>query len=226
MTAPISVIIPTFNSAAALGTTLEPLFAGLHQGVIRELILTDGGSHDNTAQIANDLGAVWITGAPSRGGQISRAVKVAQGEWLLILHSDTRLPHDWVERATQHMAHNEAGYFYLSFDQAGFGAIWTATWANLRSRLFGLPYGDQGLLISQELLDRSGGYPDVPLMEDVALAKRLRGQLFPIGATVVTGADKYRRRGWIRQGTRNLALLLQYLAGANPKDLYDRYYRS
>lgn len=226
MTAPVSVIIPTFNSAATLGKTLEPLFAGLHQGVIRELILTDGGSQDDTAQIAQDLGAVWITGAPSRGGQISRAVDVAQGEWLLILHGDTQLPSDWVEPVIRHMARGGAGYFNLSFDQRGLGAAWTAKWANLRARVFGLPYGDQGLFIRKDLLDSLGGYPNIPLMEDVAMARLLKGQLRPIGVSVVTSADKYRRRGWIRQGARNLALLARYLAGANPHDLYNQYYRS
>jgi rSAM/selenodomain-associated transferase 2 len=225
MTAPVSVIIPTFNSAANLAATLAPLYDGLHQGVVRELILSDGGSCDDTARIADDLGAVWLTGPASRGGQIRRAVDAAQGDWLLILHSDTRLPNDWVDLCMQHLTHQDAGYFDLSFDQGGFAARWTAGWANIRARLFGLPYGDQAMLVPKALLQQVGGYPDIPLMEDVAVAKRLKGRLRPLGSAVVTGADKYRKHGWGRQGMRNITLLLKYLMGADPHELYQRYYR-
>lgn len=225
MTAPVSVIIPTFNSAAVLGKTLEPLFSGLHQGLICELILTDGGSQDDTAQIAHDLGAVWVAGPPSRGGQISRAVDVAQGEWVLILHSDTQLPRHWVDLCLAHMDSPDAGYFDLSFDQAGLAARWTAAWANMRSRIFGLPYGDQALFVRKSLLGAVGGYPDIPLMEDVALAKRLSGRLRPLRGAVITRADKYQNRGWARQGARNITMLLRYLCGADPQRLFDRYYR-
>jgi hypothetical protein len=74
-------------------------------------------------------------------------------------------------------------------------------------------------------LQQVGGYPDIPLMEDVALAKRLKGRLRPLGSAVVTGADKYRKHGWGRQGMRNITLLLKYLMGADPQELYQRYYR-
>ncbi len=97
-----------------------------------------------------------------------------------------------------------------------------AAWANLRSRL-GLPYGDQGLLLPRALYQSVGGYPDQPLMEDVALARALRGHLLGLDVTVVTSADKYARQGWLRRGARNLWTLIRYFAGVAPAKLAKGY---
>ena len=99
-----------------------------------------------------------------------------------------------------------------------------ALWANLRSRL-GLPYGDQGLLISRDLYDIVGGYRDIPLMEDVALVRALKDKLRRIDATATTSAAKYQNQGWLKRGGRNLITLLQYFAGVDPEKLADRYRR-
>ncbi|MEO0864971.1 MAG: glycosyl transferase, partial [Pseudomonadota bacterium] len=121
------------------------------------------------------------------------------------------------------LGQGKAGYFRLSFDRGG---RVVARWANLRSRLFGLPYGDQGLLVPRRLYNRVGGYPDIPLMEDVALARALRGQLKPLDAVAVTSADKYRRQGWLRRGTRNLWTLARFFAGTDPETLAAAYRRA
>jgi hypothetical protein len=97
-----------------------------------------------------------------------------------------------------------------------------AAWANLRSRL-GLPYGDQGLLLPRALYQSVGGYPDQPLMEDVALARALRGHLLGLEVTAVTSADKYARQGWLRRGARNLWTLIRYFAGVAPAKLAEGY---
>nr|MBC6967989.1 hypothetical protein [Roseobacter litoralis] len=101
---------------------------------------------------------------------------------------------------------------------------WVAGWANLRSRC-GLPYGDQGLLLPQTLYREVGGYPDQPLMEDVAIALALKGKLAPIEAVAQTSATRYQSQGWVRRGSRNLWCLLRYLAGASPVGLAESYRR-
>lgn len=223
MRAALSVVIPTLNVDAALPACLGALMEGLEAGVIRELVISDGGSGDATLRIADAAGAVIVRGAPSRGGQLRRGAKVAAGEWLLFLHADTDLPQGWSAAVSDHMACGGAAYFRLGFDAAGAMPTLVAGWANLRSRLFGLPYGDQGLLIPRALYDAVGGYPDIALMEDVAMARALRGRLSALPLRVRTSATKYQREGWVRRGARNLVLLLRYFAGADPTRLAARY---
>lgn len=227
MPAPLSVIIPTLNAADTLGPTLAALTEGLSEGLIRELIITDGGSVDGIEALADAAGAVLVTGGPGRGQQLARAVLGAKGRWLLFLHADTVLRPGWTGPLMKHLREHpeKAGYFALRFDARGPFPWLVAGWANLRSRLFGLPYGDQGLLISASLYREVGGYPSIPLMEDVALARRLRGRLRPIGHKAVTSAARYRRDGWLKRGWRNLTTVALYFAGRPPEQLVQRYLR-
>lgn len=104
----------------------------------------------------------------------------------------------------------------------------TAGWANLRARLFGLPYGDQGgLVLPRALYEDVGGVPDLPpLMEDVAMARALRGgRLVALDADAATSATRYEKAGWIKRGTRNLWTLTRYLMGADPEALARGGYR-
>ncbi|WP_299210536.1 TIGR04283 family arsenosugar biosynthesis glycosyltransferase [uncultured Tateyamaria sp.] len=222
MPAPISVIVPTLNAEAALGPTLAALMEGVDGGLIAELVVSDGGSTDDTLKRADAWGGNIVTGPSSRGGQLRRGCEAARAEWFLVVHADTVLSPGWSEVVSAHLGQRDAAYFKLRFDRGGRAV---AAWANLRARLFGLPYGDQGLLIRRDLYARVGGYPDIPLMEDVALARALRGQLVPLDATAVTSAEKYRRQGWVRRGARNLWTLTRYLAGADPEALAAAYRR-
>ncbi|MCX7566508.1 TIGR04283 family arsenosugar biosynthesis glycosyltransferase [Sulfitobacter sp. F26169L] len=223
MRARISVIIPTLNAGQALAACFGALMEGVEQGLIRELIVSDGGSDDATVTLAQGWGGEVVHGAPSRGGQLQRGVAVAQGEWLLILHADTALQAGWSEAVQAHLADPEAaGWFRLAFDARGFAATVVAGWANLRSRL-GLPYGDQGMLIHRDLYAAVGGYPDQPLMEDVALARQLRGKLCGLDAVAVTSAAKYKQQGWLNRGARNLITLVRYCAGTSPEVLSASY---
>ncbi|OUS22252.1 glycosyl transferase [Rhodobacterales bacterium 59_46_T64] len=226
MRAPISVIIPVLDAAAALPACLAALMEGLEAGVIREVILTDGGSTDDSQRIGDAVGAVWVTGAPSRGGQLRRGAAAAAGDWLMVLHADTVLPDGWSAAALTHMegGGGAAGYFDLSFDAKSLAPRLVAGWANLRASRFGLPYGDQGLLISRALYDAVGGYGDMPLMEDVAMARALgRARVRPLGAVVRTSARRYATEGYLRRGGRNLILLLRFLCGADPQRLARAY---
>lgn len=223
MRAPISVVIPTLNAQETLGACLTALMPGVEAGLIREAIISDGGSVDETCEIAQNWGAELVTGAASRGGQLKRGVATARGEWVLVLHADTVLSPDWTAAAVTHMSAqpDKAGWFSLCFDRGGRAV---AAWANLRSRM-GLPYGDQGLLISTALYEEVSGYADQPLMEDVALARALRGRLVRLPAVAVTSAAAYRKQGWLRRGARNIWLLLQYSLGADPHVLARAYRR-
>ncbi|WP_375687243.1 TIGR04283 family arsenosugar biosynthesis glycosyltransferase [Pseudooceanicola sp. LIPI14-2-Ac024] len=225
MRAPISVIIPTLDAAAALPGCAAALFEGLQAGLIREVVVSDGGSADRTREVAGELGATWVEGPPSRGGQLARGVAAASGPWLLVLHADTQLAPGWSEAAVSHMQTGDAGYFRLAFARGGWRARGVAGWANVRSRLAGLPYGDQGMLLPRDLYDAVGGFPDQPLMEDVALARALKGRLRAIAATAVTSPERYEAAGWLRRGTRNLATLTRYLLGTDPETLAQAYRR-
>ncbi len=227
MPAPLSVVIPTLNAARDLPVAIEPLVEGLEAGLIRDLVISDGGSSDETAAVADAAGAVFLKGAPGRGGQLARGVEAASGPWVLLLHADTGLPSGWPDIALRHMAEapKTAGYFRLSFRAQGGLPTLFAGWANLRSRMFGLPYGDQALLIHKEVLAEVGGVPDLPLMEDVALARTLRGRLRMLEGTVTTSASRYEKEGWIRRGARNLWTLFRYFAGRDPETLAKDYRR-
>lgn len=223
MRAKLSVVIPTLNAQAGLERCLPSLTEGLTAGLIRDLVISDGGSADATARIAEAAGATFVTGPPSRGGQLRRGASAAGGEWLLFLHADTVLPAGWAEAVAAHLPSGRPAHFRLRFDRAGAAARCVAGWANLRARLFCLPYGDQGLLITRQEHDAVGGYRDIPLMEDVAMARALGRRLVVLPATLTTSADKYVRDGWLRRGGRNFGLLARYLMGADPAALARRY---
>ncbi|MEP5091107.1 MAG: glycosyl transferase, partial [Paracoccaceae bacterium] len=163
--------------------------------------------------------------APSRGAQLQRGCRLAKGDWLLILHADTELETGWTGTVRSHLTQESGAYFKLRFRARGAMPKMVAGWANLRSRVFGLPYGDQGMLLTRTLYDAVGGYQDQPLMEDVALARSLRGRLIclPIGAR--TSARRYQQQGWLRRGSRNLLTLARYFGGTDPTELAEKYLR-
>ncbi len=223
MAARLSIIIPTLNTAEQLPATLDALLPGVAQGVIREVIFSDGGSRDATLTLADQAGCDVVTGEKGRGGQLRRGAAAARGDWLLFLHADTHLPPDWVGAVATHMAKEDAAVFALSFRSGGVMAGFVAGWANLRTRVFGLPYGDQGLLISRALYGAIGGYPDIPLMEDVAMARALKGRIVMLEERVSTDAARYLAEGWLRRGGRNLWILARYLTGTKPEVLARAY---
>ncbi|MEX0327345.1 MAG: TIGR04283 family arsenosugar biosynthesis glycosyltransferase [Ruegeria sp.] len=224
MSAPISIVIPTLNAAADLPRTLQALMEGVHAGLIRELVVSDGGSVDQTLDIADEAGARIVQGAASRGGQLRRGCEVASGDWLFIVHADTVLQQGWAEIVSSHLPTGRPAACRLRFRASGFGPAWVAGWANLRSRLLGLPYGDQGLLVQRLDYVKAGGFPDQPLMEDVALVRALP-RVSVLRVDAVTSAERYVRQGWVRRGARNLWTLARYYLGADPERLARAYRR-
>lgn len=223
MRAPISVVIPTLNAEQALAGCLPPLFEGVQAGLIRELIVVDGGSGDGTVRLASEAGAEVQTVPPSRGGQLRAGCARAQGDWLLVLHADSVLDEGWTDAVADHLGSQKVGYFTLRFDATGVMARIVSGWANLRAGAFGLPFGDQGLLLPRSLYDKAGGYPDIPLMEDMALVRALSNKPVRLATKITTGAERYQSQGWLRRGAKNMALQIRYLLGASPEALARAY---
>lgn len=225
MPAPVSVVIPTLDAARTIAPCLTALVEGLQDGLLRDLVIADGGSADGIAAIAEALGATLVQAPRGRGGQIAAGIAAARGDWLLVLHADTVPEPGWTAAVRRHIAAGpgRAGHFALRFDAPGLLPALVAGWANLRARAFGLPWGDQGLLVHRSLLAKAGGYPDLPLMEDVEMARRLAGRLVPLPATLRTSAERYRREGWLRRGMRNHLTFLRYRLGVPPDRLL-RFY--
>lgn len=224
MPAPLTVIVPTLNAAERLGPTLGSLYEGVQAGLIAELIFADGGSTDDTALVAEEVGATFVTSPPGRGTQLAAGARACQTRWLMVVHADTVLSHDWPVVVRDHMkSSQDAAHFRLAFDAKSAAAQRTAAWANLRSRLFKLPYGDQGLLLPMALYNSVGGFAEVPLMEDVALVRKLRGRLTELPITATTSAAKYEAEGYLKRGSKNLLTLSKYFLGVSPETLAKRY---
>ncbi|MEO0882499.1 MAG: TIGR04283 family arsenosugar biosynthesis glycosyltransferase [Pseudomonadota bacterium] len=227
MPAPISVIIPVRNSAKDLPSCLAHLVSGLEAGLIREVIVSGVPSNDPCRDIAEETGAVWVEGDAGRGRQLKRGAEIARGDWFLFLHADTWLEDGWTNHVKTHITANteEAGAFCLAFRSRTWRAGWVAALANLRSRFLGLPYGDQGLLISRDLYNTVGGYEPIPLMEDVSIARRLgRSRIALIPSRAFTSGEKQIRDGWITRSLKNIWLVIRYSFGADPERLAKIYY--
>jgi rSAM/selenodomain-associated transferase 2 len=225
MPAELSIVVPTLNATHRIGPCLGALSEALGEGLVRELILADGGSSDGIEAVADAVGARLVKARRGRGTQLAAGVRAARGRWLLVVHADTVLAPGWAGAVRRHMAQDpdRAGHFRLEFDHGGLPARMVAGWANFRARWLGLPYGDQGLLISRTLYDAVGGYPELPLMEDVELARALRGRLRPIPLAAVTSAERYLAEGWVQRGLRNWGVMLRWMAGVPAEALAARY---
>ncbi len=227
MRAPLSIVIPTLNAGHDLPGALAALMEGVEAGLVRELIISDGGSQDDTQAVAIAAGAELVTGEAGRGRQLARGAAAASGAWMFFLHADSWPAPGWSAVVADHIVKGEAraGVFRLRFRATGLGAGIVAGWANLRSRMFRLPYGDQGLLISRAQYNQVGGYQDIALMEDVAMARALGGRFDLLTHRVETGAGRYLRGGWFWTGTGNMLTLLRYFSGVDPQKLASSYRR-
>ena len=217
----LSVVIPALNAAAGLGECLAALDGA------DEILLVDGGSSDNSVSIAARAGVRVIAGRRGRGTQLHAGAREARGDWLLFVHADTRLAANWREAIAAHIAAAPgcAGFFRLRLDDHAWQARVIERGVAARVRLLGLPYGDQGLLISRHLYDEVGGYRPLALMEDVDLVRRLgRDRLRQLDVTALTSAERWRRDGWARRSARNLVCLALYGLGVGP-DRLARFYR-
>jgi rSAM/selenodomain-associated transferase 2 len=218
--ATLSVIVPTLNAAHTLGRTLDALTPQRH-GLIKEVVIVDGGSDDETLDIAQKLGCRVVRASKGRGTQLRRGAAAATGEWLLFLHADTRLNADWATFTSDFVARPGSGQlaavFQFRLDDIRTRARALEVLVSLRTRWLGLPYGDQALILSRKFYDDIGGFSDIPLMEDVDIIRRIgRRRLTILPAYAVTSAQRYRRDGYMRRSLRNLICLGLYFLGVPP----------
>lgn len=229
----ISVIIPTRNAESTLERTLACLVPAAIEGLVRQVIVADGGSDDRTITIAEDAGADIVHAAPGRGQQLIAGASEARHPWLLFLHADTELAADWamaavtfIDEVGRGQRPQSAAAFRFHLDDSGVWPRLVERGVALRCRMFGLAYGDQGLLISRALYDRIGGYKPIALMEDVDLVRRLgKERLTILESTATTSAARYRESGYARRIVRNVLCLGLHGFGASPDriaELYDR----
>lgn len=220
----LSIVIPTLNAAADLRRCLHAVnLAGRF-----EIVVADGGSRDGTIDLAKRLGADVVACEAGRGAQLAAGAAHSGGDWLLFLHADTVLIPGWRAEVTRFIANPEnaerAAAFRFALDDEAKSARWLEAAVNWRCRVFGLAYGDQGLLIARRFYDELGGFRPLPLMEDLDLVRRIgRKRLAMLNAVAVTSAARYRKQGYILRPLRNLLCLLLYCLGA-PMHLILRLY--
>ncbi len=229
----ISVIIPTLNAEDGLARTLSALVPATVDGLVRELIIVDGGSTDTTLNIADAAGADIVRSEAGRGVQLAAGAKRARFPWLLFLHADTELEQSWTREASHLIEGIETGRrpqaaaaFRFALDDSGAAPRTLEALVALRTRLFKLPYGDQGLLVSRALYEEVGGFRPLPLMEDVDLVRRIgRRRIVLFRSRALTSAARYRRDGYLRRMARNQACLALYFLNVPPPRIAQLYAR-
>jgi len=220
----ISVIIPVLNDAEALDLALGSIQD--YTGV--ECIVVDGGSSDESAEVAQSRGVKVLHSPPGRARQMNAGAEVAEGRFLLFLHADTRLPEGFDGHVRQILTGSgvAAGAFQLQIDAPSARLRLIEKTANWRSRYLQMPYGDQAIFLRKELFREMGGFPDLPIMEDFQLIRRLQGEgrIVIAPAAVVTSARRWKKLGALRTTLLNQLMILGFYLGLEPARLA-RWYR-
>lgn len=220
----LSIVVPVLDEAAGIAAALAPLQRLRQAGV--EVLVVDGGSRDATLEVATPLADLVLVAPRGRGSQMNAGAARARGATLLFLHADTRLPAGAVDTVAAAIA---AGACWGRFDVAiegrlaGLGMV--ATMMNLRSRLTGIATGDQAIFVTRAAFEQVGGFPDLPLMEDIALSTRLKRIARPacLRQRVVTSGRRWEKHGLWRTILAMWRLRLRFFFGADPQALAREY---
>lgn len=218
----ISIIIPTLNEA----TTLAACLPATSNDV--EVIVADGGSQDGTTEVAVAKGCKVCVSASCRGRQMNAGAGIASGEIFLFLHADTRLPEDFAVHVRAILAdrRNVAGAFRLQIDSPMLGIRLIERLANWRSVYRHMPYGDQAIFLKADIFRAIGRFPDLPIMEEVELVRRLkkRGQVGIAPVPVITSARRWVKKGLWKTTLLNQVYLAAYYLGVPPAHIHDWYH--
>lgn len=217
----ISVVIPTLNAEATLAATLTALVPAVVDGLVREVIVVDGGSSDRTLRVAEQSGATIVRGARGRGAQIDNGARRAKGPWLLILHADTVLDPGWLrdahvftEKVDSGRRRTSAAAFRFALDDDGIAPRTLEVLVGFRAGVLKRPYGDQGLLLPKALYLELGGMKPLAVMEDLDFVGRLgRRRLTILRSAAVTAPERYIDEGYFSRVLRNQYCLLLYFLG-------------
>lgn len=223
-TCPLSIIVPVLDEAGGIEAQLTSLRPFRERGA--EVLVVDGGSRDDTPRLAQALADRVIVSRRGRARQMNAGAALAGGEFLLFLHADTRLP-PAADRAIGDAARAGArwGRFDVRIDTANPLLHLVATLMNLRSRWSGIATGDQAIFVRRDLFEAIEGFPVLPLMEDIAISKRLKAQAPPccLRDRVSTSARRWEKHGVLRTILLMWRLRAAYFFGADPRQLATRY---
>jgi rSAM/selenodomain-associated transferase 2 len=220
----LSIVMPALDEAADIEAALAALAPYRQRGV--EIIVVDGGSNDATPELARPLANRVLSAARGRAAQMNAGAAAAQGDVLLFLHADTRLPEDADRLVLDGLARagHDWGRFDVRIDGGGLPGV-VATMMNARSRLTGIATGDQALFVTRAAFEAAGSFPPIALMEDVALSARLKrhGRPLALHARVTTSARRWRAHGTLRTVLLMWRLRLRFFLGADPAKLARAY---
>jgi rSAM/selenodomain-associated transferase 2 len=226
----LTIVIPVLNEAAIIGPALQALAPLRARSA--EVIVADGGSRDGTAQLAKPFADQVIAAPRGRGAAMNAGAAAGTGDLLLFLHADTALPDDTDDLIEHALTRGDARRCWGRFDVriAGRHPLLRVVgrMISLRSRLTGVATGDQAIFVTREAFEAVGRFPDLPLMEDIALSQELKRLCRPscIGAPVVTSGRRWEQYGVVRTIMLMWQLRLAYYLGVAPALLARRYRRS
>jgi len=181
----ITVVIPTLDSERLLVPTLAALVPGSTEGLVREVMIVDGGSTDETEKIANAAGCEWLHGVRDEGARLAAASNAARGDWLLFLDAGAELDGGWTREVAAFVARvgpasERAATFRFAIEASGPAARLREAAASARLTLFGMPRPDQGLLIAKPFYRSLGGHSAGPHPRRRLFARIGRGRLFAL----------------------------------------------
>lgn len=231
-TSGISIIVPTLNEVSQITALFDAL---ARDPGISEIIVVDGGSQDDTVRrlqkhVTGTAHAARLQliafGEAGRAKQMNHGARGARGDWLVFLHADTRLP----DHVCEHLiAAGQAGHvwgrFDMRFDTRRFPLPVIAWFMNQRSAVTGIATGDQGMFVRRSVFESVRGFPDIALMEDIALSKILKRITRPyrVRTPVTTAARRWRQQGVVATVLRMWRFRIMYWVGVSPDRLSVRY---
>lgn len=219
----LSVIVPVLDESAGVAACLRSLAPLRDRGA--EVIVVDGGSTDGTPALAQSLADAVLSSPRGRARQMNVGARRARGDALLFLHADTLLPEGADRLVREALATKDWGRFDVRIDSASPSLRVVAMLMNLRSRWTGVATGDQAMFVRRSAFEAAGGFPDIALMEDIALSRTLRARGRPacLRERVVTSGRRWERGGVARTILLMWRLRFAYWRGADPADLARRY---